>query len=128
MVAPHELGPLEMQVLGLLGPSDAVPVSVLRDRLRANGHELAYTTVMTVLVRLHKKHLVQRKREGSRYLYSPARKAADVSTGSLTRVRRALFQSDRAAPIAALLEDESLSAEELRALRRMIDDKIKERK
>ena len=78
--------------------------------------------------RLHKKRLVQRRREGTRFLYSPARKAADVSTGILTRVRRALFQSDRAAPIAALLEDESLSEDELRALRRMIDQKIRERR
>jgi predicted transcriptional regulator len=117
-----------MQVLGLLGPNDAVPVSVLQARLLANGHDLAYTTVMTVLVRLHKKRLVQRRREGTRFLYSPARKAADVSTGILTRVRRALFQSDRAAPIAALLEDESLSEHELRALRRMIDQKIRERR
>lgn len=33
--------------------------------------EIAYTTVMTTLVRLHGKDLLDREREGKRYLYSP---------------------------------------------------------
>ena len=32
--------------------------------------EIAYTTVMTTLVRLHRKGLLEREREGKRYLYS----------------------------------------------------------
>lgn len=33
--------------------------------------EVAYTTVMTTLVRLHDKGLLSRERDGKRYLYSP---------------------------------------------------------
>jgi predicted transcriptional regulator len=33
--------------------------------------EIAYTTVMTTLARLHDKGLLDRKRDGKRYLYSP---------------------------------------------------------
>jgi predicted transcriptional regulator len=33
--------------------------------------EIAYTTVMTTLGRLHDKQLLERKRDGKRYLYSP---------------------------------------------------------
>ena len=33
--------------------------------------EIAYTTVMTTLARLHDKELLTREREGKRYLYSP---------------------------------------------------------
>lgn len=33
--------------------------------------EIAYTTVMTTLVRLHDKGLLDRQRDGKRYLYSP---------------------------------------------------------
>jgi len=127
MVAAHALGPLEMQVLGLLDGVEPMAVATLRDRLAAAGHDLAYTTVMTVLVRLHKKGLVQRKKDGARYLYARSGRAASVSAGLLTRVRRALFQGDRTAPIAALLEDESLSVDELRGLRRMIDDALERR-
>ena len=33
--------------------------------------EIAYTTVMTTVVRLHRKQLLERVRDGKRYLYSP---------------------------------------------------------
>lgn len=127
MVATHALGPLEMQVLGLVG-DEPVAVSVLRDRLAAAGADLAYTTVMTVLVRLHKKGLLSRKKDGNRWLYLRTRRAEPVAAGVLTRVRRALFQGDRTAPIAALLMDETLSVDELRALRSQIDEALERRR
>lgn len=33
--------------------------------------EIAYTTVMTTLVRLHDKGVLERERDGKRYLYTP---------------------------------------------------------
>lgn len=33
--------------------------------------DIAYTTVMTTVVRLHEKGLLERERDGRRYLYSP---------------------------------------------------------
>lgn len=127
MVSSHEMGPLEMRVLGLLDPSEALAVGAVQERLAAAGHELAYTTVMTVLVRLHKKGLAARKKDGNRYVYTAARRAPGVSEGILTRIRRALFQGDRTRPILALIDDEELSDEELRALRSVIDERLKEK-
>jgi predicted transcriptional regulator len=128
MVDAQALGPLEVRMLTLLRSGEPMAVATLRDQLAREGSELAYTTVMTVLSRLHKKGLLKRKREGNRYLYTPAASAPRVLGGILTRVRRALSASDRAAPILTLLEQEELSADELRALRRAIDDKLKEQK
>jgi predicted transcriptional regulator len=127
MVDAEALGPLEVRVLTLLRGGEPASVGALRDRLAQQGSELAYTTVMTVLSRLHKKGLLKRKREGNRYLYSPAASASRVLAGILTRVRRALSASDRAAPFLTLLQEEEFSADELRALRRAIDAKLKER-
>jgi predicted transcriptional regulator len=127
MGATHALGPLEMKVLGLLG-AEPVPVSTIRDRLAGSGIELAYTTVMTVLVRLHGKGLVHRTREGNRYLYSTTQRASRVSEGIVARASKALFERDRARPILALLDDGDLSRDELRELRRAIDAKLKEKK
>jgi predicted transcriptional regulator len=124
----QELGPLEVRMLTLLRSGEPMAVAALRDQLAREGSELAYTTVMTVLSRLHKKGLLKRKREGNRYLYTPAASAPRVLGGILTRVRRALSASDRTAPILTLLEQEELSADELRALRRAIDDKLKEQR
>jgi hypothetical protein len=47
-----------------------------------------------------------------------------VLEGMLARVRRALSSSSRASPLVALIEDEQLSEEELRALRAAIDKKL----
>ena len=38
----------------------------------ARSRELAYTTVMTIMVRLHEKGLLERTREGKTYVYRPA--------------------------------------------------------
>lgn len=127
MSTTHGLGPLEMKILGLL---DGEPASVnaVRDRLRRSGADLAYTTVMTVLVRLHAKGLAERRKEGNRYVYSAARRAPRVSEGLVARVGRALFEREPARPILALLDDAELSADDLRLLRRAIDAKLKEKK
>lgn len=129
-----ELGPLEMQVLGLLGevggasPDRGASVTDIQTRLRAAGHELAYTTVMTVLGRLHKKGLATRHKDGNRFLYVASRRSPDVKDGLLTRMHRALFQGDRTKPILALLDDEELSRAELTALREAIDERLGKRK
>ncbi len=39
--------------------------------LRAQGKRLAYTTVMTVMVRLHEKGILRRVKEGKGYRYFP---------------------------------------------------------
>lgn len=116
-----DLGPLEMRVLGLLDAGEPQSVGDLRARL---GGKLAYTTVMTVVTRLHKKGVVVRVKDGNRFLYSPASRAPKVKGGILSRIRRALFPGGDARPLVALLEEEELSAEDLRALREVIDRKL----
>lgn len=125
MPSDPELGPLEMRVLGLLGEGEPAPVQALQERLRAAGSDLAYTTVMTVLVRLCDKGLVVRSKDGRRFVYSAARRAPAVTSGIFARIQRSLFRGDRVRPILALLDDEQLSEAELRALRKKIDDKLR---
>lgn len=122
------LGPLEMNVLGLLDARTGSTVSDVRARLRAAGGELAYTTVMTVLVRLHRKGVVERRKEGAHYLYFSAKKAPRVSATIFARIKRSLFGSDRTRPIVALLQDDDLSPEDLRALRTVIDERLARRR
>ncbi len=117
-----------MNVLGLLRPGTPSSVADVRGRLQATGVELAYTTVMTVLVRLHGKGMVERRKDGTRFVYLPAKRASQVSAGIFTRIKRALFQNDRARPIVALLDDDDLSPDDLRALRAVIDEKLKRNK
>jgi predicted transcriptional regulator len=66
-----KMGQLEARVLdvlwdhgGWLNPGEV-------HRLLPTDHELAYTTVMTILVRLHDKGLLDRHRDGRAYVYHP---------------------------------------------------------
>jgi predicted transcriptional regulator len=124
---PRDLGPLEMQVLGLFELSEPASVADIQARLERSGTHLAYTTVMTVLSRLHEKGAITRKRDGKRYLYATSRQTGIWVSGIVGRMHRALFKSDRMQPIAKLLEEDGLSVEELRTLRKLVDAKLEGR-
>lgn len=55
--------------------------SSVRDVLAELGSDHAYTTILTVLQRLHAKREVRRRREGQALIYSAARPKAEVVGG-----------------------------------------------
>ncbi|MEX1162749.1 MAG: BlaI/MecI/CopY family transcriptional regulator [Nitriliruptor sp.] len=68
------LGPLEYEVMRCLWAASPANVPAVLEQLndaRRKSDRLAYTTVMTVLVRLHDKGLVDRVRRGRGFDYTP---------------------------------------------------------
>lgn len=66
------VGPLEFEVLRALWDSSPASVGDVLDRLNASrDDQLAYTTVMTVLTRLHEKGVLERAKRGRGYDYTP---------------------------------------------------------
>lgn len=126
MTDAHELGPLEIRVLEQLASGEARSVAEVQQLLQKTGQELAYTTVMTVLGRLHEKRVVSRRKDGKRYLYAIS-SGSKRASGMLARLHQRLFGVARLAPVAALLDQADISTEELTELRRLIDAKLKER-
>ncbi len=116
-----------MRVLGSFSGTESLSVSDVRQRLYAHGAELAYTTVMTVLSRLHEKGLLVRHKDSRRFRYALAKDAVRVTTGIVARIHRALFHNVRLRPFAALLDEDELSTDELRALRKLVDAKLRGR-
>lgn len=93
-------GELEAQVLAALwaAPGPLVPADVQA----AVGGDLAYTTVMTILVRLHDKGVIEREKAGRAYAYRPVVAESDVVAD---QVRRLLERGhDRAAVLQGLVE------------------------
>ncbi|WP_346728080.1 BlaI/MecI/CopY family transcriptional regulator [Streptomyces sp. ISID311] len=106
---------MEAQVLAALhrapGPAGAAWV---QERL---GGDLAYTTVMTILSRLHAKQAVTRERSGRAYLWSPA---ADEAGLAALRMRRVLDgEPDRDAVLTSFVS--TLSAQDEQLLRTLLD-------
>lgn len=68
------LGPLEYAAMSALWTESPASVNVVLKRINArrdDGDQLAYTTVMTVLGRLHDKGLLDRVKAGRGYDYTP---------------------------------------------------------
>ena len=62
---------LELEVMKVLWNLEDATVGEVQEELQP-GRPLAYTTVMTVLDRLTRKHVVTRRKQGRGYHYRPA--------------------------------------------------------
>lgn len=123
-----EVGPLELEVLGILNSTEEQSVSDIQNALKRSGHDLAYTTVMTVLVRLYNKGLLTRKKEGRLFLYSNTRKKESSANKIFEKVKNSLFRTERLAPILSLLEgEEELTKEELQSLKKAVEERLKKK-
>jgi predicted transcriptional regulator len=82
-VIMQELGPLERDVMEFVWRryerrrTNDCEVSV-RDVFLAFNERLAYTTLMTTLDRLHKKGLLERRKDGRAFVYSPRISAQEL--------------------------------------------------
>lgn len=111
----RRFGELEAEVLAALWASSSAMTAA--DVQEAIAGELAYTTVMTILVRLGEKGSVERTKVGRAYAYRPVVAESDVVAD---QVRRLLDQGqDRSAVLQGLID--GLDPDEERMLRRLLD-------
>jgi predicted transcriptional regulator len=102
-------GDLAQQVLGVLeGAGEPLTPAQVLERLDG---KLAYTTVMTVMVRLEGKGVLGRVRAGRAYAYSLLRDSARVTARSMHRLLD--VQPDRAAALTRFVNDLSAADEQV---------------
>lgn len=112
------LGRLESAVMEILWDRDgpATVRQVLEDLNRERHPPLAYTTVMTTLGRLAEKRAVTRQPEGRGFVYRPAgRDPAALAV-------RSVLSDYGDAAIARFVEQVGADPEQLRRLRRLVED------
>jgi predicted transcriptional regulator len=97
------MGELEQAVMDILW-NRPEPLSV-RDvhELLAKDRDLAYTTVMTVLDRLAKKHLVLRNLDGRAWLYRPAKSRATQIASEMLDLMDRLSAEERREVLARIV-------------------------
>jgi predicted transcriptional regulator len=109
-------GELAGEVLGILqAAGEPLSPADVRERL---GGDLAYTTVVTILSRLHAKGVLDRERAGRAYRYTPVADEPGLAARRMARVLAA--EPDREAVLARFVS--GLSDEDEQALRRMLGD------
>ena len=88
-----ELPQLELDCMNVLWRSGPAAVAAIRDAVAVQGRPLAYTTVLTVMERLVRKHVVARRKQGRAFLYSPEVTRQNLRAQAVERLLRNYFDS-----------------------------------
>ena len=124
------LGVLQKAVMEAVWELGEATVQQVRDRVKRETLP-AYTTILSVMQKLEKAGWLTHRAEGRSYVYLPSRSRQEAGATSLRSFIDGVFRGDRLLLFQHLLADESLSDEDLKALKTMIDRrrrKSKERK
>jgi BlaI family transcriptional regulator, penicillinase repressor len=113
----------EMDVMNVLWTLGSGTVTEVQERL---PDELAYTTVLTLLRILEKKGHIRHKPDGRAHRYMPLVQKEEAREGALGRITRKLFSGSPELVMAHLLKERGLTEDQLRRLRDLVDERLKE--
>ncbi len=117
-----DLSPGELRVMKALWAVEQGTVAEVRAELARRGQELAYTTVMTLLGRLAVKNAVVVDKDREPFLYKAAHRRENVLRDRLRDFVREVFDGKADSLVLNLIEDDNLSADQLRAIERKISE------
>ena len=115
----------ELDVMGVLWDRESATVAEVREQL---ADDLAYTTVLTVLRTLESKGYVRHTGQGRAHRYHPLVKRAAAGQSALRRLVEKVFDGSPELLLTQLVSDKNLSDEELRRLRKLLADRLRENK
>jgi predicted transcriptional regulator len=115
----------EMDVMDVLWRLGSGTVSDVQDRL---VDDLAYTTVLTILRTLEKKGYAGHEAEGRAHRYHPLVERVDAQESALRRITRKLFSGSPELLMAQLLKERGLTDAQLRRLRDLVQERLREEK
>ncbi len=102
-VALHDL---EAEIMELVWSDERDELDVGEMQTLLNEErDLAYTTVMTTMKRLFDKDLLDRHKEGRKYVYTPEMSRSDFYAEVAVEVMKSLPDSGRRAAMSALIGD-----------------------
>ena len=116
------LGDRELDVMGVLWELGSGTVAEVRERLPV---DLAYTTVLTILRNLESKGFLHHEAEGKAHRYFPSVARRTARRTAVTRLIDKLFHGSPEQLITHLVEDEHLSAADLKRLRALLTAQAK---
>src|SRR5262249_10015411 len=119
------LGSLQKAVMETVWELGGATVQQVLERL-SRAKPLAYTTVLSAMQKLEKTGWLKHREEGRTYVYLPMRSREEEGRNSLRKFVERVFGGDALLLFQHLLEDQDLSAEDLAALKKMIDQRRKE--
>ena len=88
-----ELPQLELDCMRALWRESPATIAAIRRRLESEGRPLAHTTVLTVLHRLVRKAMVERRRRGRAFIFTARISREEMQRRALERLLRNYFDS-----------------------------------
>jgi len=101
-----DLAPLELDCMNTLWPIGEGTVREIRDQL-APRRPRAYTTIMTIMDRLARKGIVERRKSGRAYVYRPTLSVEDARNHALGQIVESFFGGSRETAAAYLRDGAS---------------------
>lgn len=86
--------------------------------------ELAYTTVLTILQTLEDKGYLRSEKQGRAYRFYPEVDREEAGGSALRYVLDKVFRGSGAKMLHGMVDDVDLTREELRRMRRMLDERL----
>ena len=115
----------ELDVMSVLWDVGPATVAQVRERI---ADDLAYTTILTVLRTLEQKGYVSHAEDGRAHRYKPLVRREVAGRTALRKLVDKVFDGSPELLFTQLVSDKHLSDEELRRLRKLLADRLRERK
>lgn len=96
-----DLAPLELACMNTLWPMGQGTVREIRDRL-AEHRPRAYTTIMTIMDRLARKGIVERRKVGRAYIYRPNLPLEEARAQAVSQIVEGYFGGSKEALLRQL--------------------------
>jgi|TARA_B110000116_G_C16446162_1_gene407144 BlaI family penicillinase repressor len=122
----RKLTPLETLIMNELWDDSPAAVKQVQERLQTIK-PMAYSTVLTMMRILREKGFLRSERQGKADLYSPTISREDAGRRSLGEVIESFFSGSAEALVSQLLNNQSLSDEELKSIRSELNKTLKSR-
>ena len=113
----------ELEIMAVLWERDSATVREVHETLDA---ELAYTTVLTMMRRLEAKGHIGRHPDGRAHRYFARVQRQQARRSALSRTLDHVFEGSREALLTQLVSDPDLTEEDIRRLRRLLDERLRE--
>ena len=120
------LTPLESLLMDAVWDLGDATVRQVRQRLHA-ARPMAYNTVLTVMRILRDKGFLTSRRDGRTDVYRPKISRELMGRRSLREVLDRFFAGSAAALVSQLIESEDLDPQQVKAIRREVDDKLRKK-
>ncbi len=124
---PHPvklLTEVELEIMNVIWDSNPCTVREVHEAL-SQKRTVAYTSVATIMKILEQKDIVASEKQDKAHVFQPKLARTTYETMSLGHLAKEVFRGDSSMMVARLLDDSELNDEELKAIRKILDRKLR---